>query len=78
MDDIAKQLQDEVDTFFQCYDIIPARSSALQNIRILRDKKTTWLGIEENELRIKVDRLLRSVKEPYPLDATTTSTKGII
>lgn len=35
-------------------------TAALDHLRSLRAAKTTWVGVEENKLRYRIDKLLES------------------
>lgn len=37
-----------------------AEAEAREQLRVMRDQKTTWFGSEENALRIAIDKYLRS------------------
>lgn len=42
-----------------CQDIGGSRAETMQELITLREKKTTWLGKEENDLRLALDAYLR-------------------
>lgn len=54
------ELKAAVDNLSQCLGIAGSQSEAMQHLSALRNRKTTWCGKEENELRFIIDIALRT------------------
>lgn len=52
------ELNAAVNDVFQVIDIPGSRMSAIIALAELRNKKTTWVGKNENDLRFAIDKLL--------------------
>lgn len=48
----------------ECEGLGGARSETLQTLIRLRDRKTTWFGSEENNLRVSLDNYIRAKTTP--------------
>ena len=60
-----EQLKIAWNDVFHCYDFTPSRSEALEKLLDLRIKKTTWIGLKENELRFSIDLCLDELKKGW-------------
>ena len=58
MDTIILDIKKAVCNFLEVCDIAESRSEAIQEIRRLRNLKTTWIGEHEMAVRREVDNLL--------------------
>jgi hypothetical protein len=54
------QLQSAWTAAIHAQDIPGARTEALQELRSLREARTTWFGERENSLRVSIDLFLRN------------------
>jgi hypothetical protein len=52
------QLKQALSEVYACAGFRPSQAAAIADLRVLREKKHTWVGAEENELRFLLDDVL--------------------